>query len=93
MLNALATIIICYFLSLYLGWVLTPLVQKQIENKAISLNISFEEAQFKLVSEKQPSGAFVTCEQIGSLVLFLASDSASEVRGVSWAMDGAWTAQ
>eukprot|EP01034_Spumella_vulgaris_P028868 gene28868-35809_t len=75
------------------GWVLTPLVQKQISDRAEALKIPFEEAKSRLLLEKQPSGGFVTPSQLGDLALFLASDSASEVRGVAWAMDGAWTAQ
>lgn len=75
------------------GWVLTPLVQKQIEDRAAKLNVSFEEAKNRLLLEKQPSGGFVTPEQLGDLAVFLSSSSASEVRGVAWAMDGGWTAQ
>lgn len=75
------------------GWVLTPLVQKQVEDRANALNISFEEAKFKLLSEKQPSAQFVTPEQLGELAVFLSTDAASQVRGVAWQMDGAWTAQ
>lgn len=75
------------------GWVLTPLVQAQIEARAKSLGISYEEAKTKLLLEKQPSGGFVTPEQLGQLAVFLCSDAATEVRGVAWAMDGAWTAQ
>lgn len=75
------------------GWVLTPLVQKQIEDRAEKLNITVEEAKTRLLLEKQPSGGFVTPEQLGDLAVFLSSPSASEVRGVAWAMDGGWTAQ
>lgn len=75
------------------GWVLTPLVQKQITDRAAALKISYDEAKSRLLLEKQPSGGFVTPSQLGDLALFLASDSASEVRGVAWAMDGGWTAQ
>jgi 3-hydroxybutyrate dehydrogenase len=75
------------------GWVLTPLVQKQIEARAKQLNLSYEDAKTKLLMEKQPSGGFVTPEQLGDLALFMCSDSASEVRGVAWQMDGGWTAQ
>jgi 3-hydroxybutyrate dehydrogenase len=75
------------------GWVLTPLVQKQIEDRAANMKVSFEEAKIKLLTEKQPSGGFVTPEQLGQLAAFLCSDAGSEVRGVAWAMDGGWTAQ
>ena len=75
------------------GWVLTPLVQKQIETRARQAGISRDEARLALVSEKQPSGEFVTTAQLGELAVFLCSEAASQVRGVAWAMDGGWTAQ
>ena len=75
------------------GWVLTPLVQKQIEARALQAGISQDQARLALVSEKQPSGEFVTTAQLGELAVFLCSEAASQVRGVAWAMDGGWTAQ
>jgi 3-hydroxybutyrate dehydrogenase len=75
------------------GWVLTPLVQKQVEARAQRDGVSDEVAKNALVSEKQPSGGFVAPEQIGALAVFLCGADASEVRGVAWNMDGGWTAQ
>jgi 3-hydroxybutyrate dehydrogenase len=75
------------------GWVLTPLVQKQVDARAAQDNISIEAAKKNLVAEKQPSGEFVTPEQLGALAIFLCSDAASQVRGVAWNMDGGWVAQ
>ncbi len=75
------------------GWVLTPLVQKQIDARAAQSGKSQEEEKEALVSEKQPSAEFVTPEQIGELLLFLCSDAAQQVRGASWTIDGGWTAQ
>jgi len=75
------------------GWVLTPLVQKQIDARSAELGISPEQAKDMLVSEKQPSGEFVTPQQLGELALFLCSPGADQVRGAAWAMDGGWTAQ
>ncbi len=75
------------------GWVLTPLVQKQIDDRAVRDNISVEAAKQALVAEKQPSGEFVTTDQLAALALFLCSSDASEVRGVAWNLDGGWTAQ
>lgn len=75
------------------GWVLTPLVQKQVELRAEKQNISFEEAKDGLLGEKQPSKEFVTPEQLGELTAFMCSDAANQVRGVAWTMDGGWTAQ
>lgn len=75
------------------GFVLTPLVQKQIDDIARSEKISRDEAQSRLLGEKQPSGRFVTPEEIGSLALMLCSSMAAEMRGASCMADGGWTAQ
>jgi 3-hydroxybutyrate dehydrogenase len=75
------------------GWVLTPLVQKQIEARAQSQNIPVEKAKQDLLVEKQPSGRFTTVEQLGALAVFLCSDAAANITGASLPVDGAWTAQ
>ncbi len=75
------------------GWVLTPLVQKQVDARAEQAGISNEAAKKSLLAEKQPSGEFVTPEQLGALAVFLCSDAGSQVRGVAWNMDGGWVAQ
>jgi 3-hydroxybutyrate dehydrogenase len=75
------------------GWVLTPLVQKQIDAIAARDGISIADAQVKLLSEKQPSLAFATPENIGDLAVFLCSDAAAQIRGASLSIDGGWTAQ
>ncbi|MFO1196882.1 MAG: 3-hydroxybutyrate dehydrogenase [Burkholderiaceae bacterium] len=75
------------------GWVLTPLVQKQIDVRAQQQGVSAEAAKVALLSEKQPSLEFVTTEQIGELARFLCSDAAQQVRGAAWTIDGGWTAQ
>jgi 3-hydroxybutyrate dehydrogenase len=75
------------------GWVLTPLVQKQIDDRAAREGITVERAKIELLSEKQPSLQFVTPEQLGELAVFLASPAADQVRGVAWNMDGGWVAQ
>ncbi|HYE50600.1 MAG TPA: 3-hydroxybutyrate dehydrogenase [Azospirillaceae bacterium] len=75
------------------GWVLTPLVQKQIDDIAAREGISVADAQYKLLSEKQPSKQFATPEQLGELAAFLASDAAAQMTGVALPMDGGWTSQ
>ncbi|HEE0105434.1 TPA: 3-hydroxybutyrate dehydrogenase [Citrobacter gillenii] len=74
------------------GWVLTPLVQQQID-KRIAEGTAPDVARDALLAEKQPSREFVTPEQLGELALFLCSDGAAQVRGVAWNMDGGWVAQ
>ena len=75
------------------GWVLTPLVQKQIDDLAKREKLPEVEAKRRLLAEKQPSGDFVTTDQIGALALYLCSDAAAQVRGAALSIDGGWTAQ
>jgi 3-hydroxybutyrate dehydrogenase len=75
------------------GWVLTPLVEKQIADIASQRKISQHDAEIGLLAEKQPSRAFVTPEQLGSTVSFLCSPAADQISGTTIAVDGAWTAQ
>ena len=75
------------------GWVLTPLVQKQVDARAQKDSISNDEAKTRLLGDKQPSLQFVTPEQLGALAVFLSSPAADQVRGVAWNMDGGWVAQ
>jgi len=75
------------------GWVLTPLVQKQIDDRAAREGIPVEQASRELLAEKQPSLQFVTPQQLGELAVFLCSPAADNVRGVAWSVDGGWTAQ
>ena len=75
------------------GWVLTPLVQKQIEDRAKAEGISVEKANRDLLAEKQPQLQFTTTEQIAGLALFLASDTASNMQGTQLVSDGGWVAQ
>jgi 3-hydroxybutyrate dehydrogenase len=75
------------------GWVLTPLVQKQVDAKAQALGISNDEATKLLLGEKEPSMQFTTPEELGALAVFFCSDASNNVRGVAWNMDGGWFAQ
>jgi 3-hydroxybutyrate dehydrogenase len=75
------------------GWVLTPLVQKQVDAKAAAQGISNEDATRQLLGEKEPSMQFTTPEELGELAVFFCSAAANNVRGVAWNMDGGWAAQ
>jgi NAD(P)-dependent dehydrogenase (short-subunit alcohol dehydrogenase family) len=75
------------------GWVLTPLVQKQIDDRVAGEKLSPEAAKIKLLEEKQPSLEFATPEQIGAAALFLCSQAAAQIRGIALPIDGGWTAQ
>ncbi|WP_439518708.1 3-hydroxybutyrate dehydrogenase [Hydrogenophaga sp.] len=75
------------------GWVLTPLVQKQVDAKAAAQGLSNEDAKKQLLGEKEPSMQFTTPEELGELAVFFCSPAANNVRGVAWNMDGGWAAQ
>ena len=75
------------------GWVLTPLVQKQVDAKAAEHGLSNEDAKKLLLGEKEPSMQFTTPEELGELAVFFCSPAANNVRGVAWNMDGGWAAQ
>ena len=75
------------------GWVLTPLVQNQIDAKAQSGNLSTDESMRQLLAEKQPSMQFVTPEQLADLANYLCSAAGDNIRGVAWNVDGGWLAQ
>lgn len=75
------------------GFVLTPLVEKQVDMRAEQESLSWDEAKFSLLSEKQPSQDFAKPDQIGALVSFLCSDDAQQITGSELTIDGGWTAQ
>jgi 3-hydroxybutyrate dehydrogenase len=75
------------------GWVLTPLVQKQVDARAAANKVSNEEAKRQLLAEKQPSLQFTTPQELAELALFMCSPAGDNIRGVAWNVDGGWTAQ
>jgi len=75
------------------GWVLTPLVQQQIEARARIQGIAVEDARLDLVREKQPMLAYTTPEKIGALAVFLCGEAASTITGAALSIDGGWVAQ
>lgn len=75
------------------GWVLTPLVQQQVDARAERDHIDQDGAKKSLLGEKQPSLQFVTAEQLGALAVFLCTPAADQVRGAAWNVDGGWYAQ
>lgn len=74
------------------GYVLTPLVEGQIEDQMKAHNMGREEVLDKVMLVRQPTRQFATVEQIGGTVVFLCSDHASQITGTSISVDGGWTA-
>ena len=75
------------------GFVHTPLVQTQIEDRAREAGVSLEDAARNIILAQQPTKEFVTVEQIAAMALFLAGDGAAQVNGASFSIDGGWTAR
>ena len=75
------------------GWVLTPLVQKQIDDRAKAAGKTVQQASNELLAEKQPMLKFSTPENVGALAVFLAGVAAETITGSSYSIDGGWTAQ
>jgi 3-hydroxybutyrate dehydrogenase len=75
------------------GWVLTPLVQKQIEDRAKASGKSVREEEIALLAEKQPMHQFTKPESIGALAVFLSTDAAATITGSTYSIDGGWVAQ
>lgn len=72
------------------GFVYTPLVEAQIQQKAAADNMPFEDAKEKFVAAKHPSKRFVEMNDVAELAFFLSRDCAKEIRGASYVMDGGW---
>lgn len=75
------------------GWVRTPLVEKQIEDRARESGVGLEEATDSLLGEKQPKKRFVRPEDVAALVVFLCGESAAAMTGEVLTLDGGWTAR
>ncbi len=75
------------------GYVLTPMVEKQIEDQSRTRNISREEAIDQVILERQPSKEFVKIDEVAALAVFLAGEAAASITGSAYSIDGGWTAQ
>ncbi len=75
------------------GWVLTQMVQKQLDANAAAKGWTNAQATHELLREKMPSMQFTTPEELGDLAVFFCSPAGNNVRGVAWNMDGGWAAQ
>ena len=75
------------------GWVLTPLVQQQIDARAKAEGKTVSQANNELLAEKQPMLKFSTPENVGALAVFLAGDAAETITGSAYSIDGGWVAQ
>ncbi|PZO68137.1 MAG: 3-hydroxybutyrate dehydrogenase [Paracoccus denitrificans] len=74
------------------GYVLTPIIEKQIPDQMKTHNMSREDVIAKVMLARQPSGDFATVEQLGGTAVFLCSPSADQITGTTISVDGGWTA-
>ena len=75
------------------GWVLTPLVEEQLTDRARQEGTDVEHEKQHFLTEKQPMAQFSTAEEIGALAAFLCSDAAKTITGAPLSIDGGWVAQ
>ena len=75
------------------GWVDTPLVSKQINQRVKKNKSSRKKEEFNLLKEKQPNLSFIKGKDIAALVYFLCTDEAKDITGSSINIDGGWTSQ
>ncbi|WFR99746.1 3-hydroxybutyrate dehydrogenase [Rhizobium tumorigenes] len=74
------------------GYVLTPLVERQIPDTAKARGMTEEQVKTEVLLKAQPTREFVKAEEIAALTLYLASDEARQVTGTHVSIDGGWTA-
>jgi 3-hydroxybutyrate dehydrogenase len=74
------------------GYVLTPLVQRQIPDTARARGISEDEVVRNVLLAAQPTRKFVTVEEVAALVCFLAGRDAASITGAVLPIEGGWTA-
>ncbi|HWA62292.1 MAG TPA: 3-hydroxybutyrate dehydrogenase [Caulobacteraceae bacterium] len=74
------------------GYVLTPLVEKQIDEQARAHGISPEKVVTDVLLASQPNKRFATVEEIGALTVFLCGSGADSITGAALTVDGGWTA-
>ena len=74
------------------GYVLTPIVEKQIPDQMKANNMTREEVLERVILERQPSREFATVEQLGGTAVFLCSSAADQITGTTISVDGGWTA-
>ena len=75
------------------GYVKTPLVEAQIPDTAKARGMTEQEVIEKILLAAQPTGQFVSIEQVADTVAFLLSDAAANITGTALSIDGGWTAQ
>jgi 3-hydroxybutyrate dehydrogenase len=74
------------------GYVLTPLVEKQIPDTMKARHMTEEQVRRDVILYAQPTKQFITIDQVAALAVYLCSDAAAQITGALLPMDGGWTA-
>ena len=74
------------------GYVLTPLVEKQIPDTARARGITNEQVIRDVLLAAQPTKKFVTVEEVAAFTAFLCSNEAASITGSVLPIEGGWTA-
>lgn len=75
------------------GYVLTPLVEKQLKDQAQVHNMSEEQVKREIMLAPQPTKQFVQPDEVAALAAYLCSDMARSITGTAISIDGGWTAR
>jgi len=75
------------------GYVMTPIVEKQIDDQAKVHGVPRENVIRDVILAPQPTRQFVKIEDVAAMALYLASESAAQVNGAAFSIDGGWTAR
>lgn len=75
------------------GYVLTPLVEKQIPETAKARGLTEDQVVRDVLLKAQPTRRFVATSEVAALALFLCSEGAASITGAILPVEGGWTAQ
>jgi len=75
------------------GYVWTPLVENQIPDTMAARGMTREQVMNDVLLAKQPTKSFVLPEDVAALALFLCGDTARNITGANYSIDGGWTAE
>ena len=75
------------------GYVLTPLVEGQIESQTKAHQLPRERVIKEVILAAQPSKRFVEITEVAALAVFLCGETARSITGAAIPIDGGWTAR
>jgi 3-hydroxybutyrate dehydrogenase len=70
----------------------TPVHQAAIQASMTTQSLTREEAERRFFAAKQPTGKFISADQVAALMVFLCGPDASDITGAALPVDGGWSA-